>query len=196
MSLDLDAPPAQAAPSGPVAKLQGMIDRISLVSAYAAAGCLALLTLLTLAQVTCGLLSKVFDSFPSDIAVGWEYSAYLMGTAFMLGGGLTLRAGMQIRVEILLRAFGGRLLRPLELLSSVLGAAFLGFLAWSLSSFAFSSYSTGAVSGESLTPLWIPQAAFAVGTTVFALQSVMQVIACLLHRPLTNESFKVAATTE
>ena len=176
--------------------LQRIVDRISLISAYLASICLGGLTLLTLGQVALGVLSKFSHAFPSDIAVGWEYSAYLMGTAFMLGGGLTLRAGMQIRVEILLRAFGGRLLRPLELLSSVLGAAFLGFLAWSLSSFAFSSYSTGAVSGESLTPLWIPQAAFAVGTTVFALQSVMQVIACLLHRPLTNESFKVAATTE
>ena len=193
MSLDLDTLPTE---SGPVEKLQRMIDRTSLVSAYAAAGCLGLLTFLTLAQVACGLLSKVIDSFPSDIPVGWEYSAYLMGTAFMLGGGLTLRAGMQIRVEILLRAFNGKLRHPLEILSSVLGATFLSFLAWSLASFAYSSYSYGAVSGESLTPLWIPQAAFAIGTTVFALQAIMQVIACLLRRPLINESFKVASTTE
>lgn len=193
MSLDLDALPVA---SGPVAKLQRVIDRISLVSAYAAAGCLGLLTLLTLAQVACGLLSKVIDGFPSDIAVGWEYSAYLMGTSFMLGGGLTLRAGMQIRVELLLRAFGGRYLRPLEFLAAVLGAAFVSFLAWSLATFAYASYLSGAVSGESLTPLWIPQALFALGTAVYALQSIMQVIACILDEPLINESFKVAAATE
>lgn len=193
MSLVLDAPLAD---TGPAATLQRVIDRISLVSAYVAAGCLGLLTLMTLVQVALGLLSKVSPAFPSDIKVGWEYSAYLMGTAFMLGGGLTLRAGMQIRVELLLRAFGGRFLRPLELLSSILGAAFVSFLAWSLASFAFSSYSSGAVSVENLTPLWVPQAAFAVGTTVFALQSIMQVIACVLHKPLINESFKVASTTE
>lgn len=193
MSLDLDALPAG---TGPVAKLQRVIDRISLVSAYVAAGCLGCLTVMTLVQVALGLLSKMNPAFPSDIKVGWEYSAYLMGTAFMLGGGLTLRAGMQIRVELLLRAFGGRLLWPLELLSSVLGAGFVSFLAWSLSTFAFAAYSTGAVSVENLTPLWVPQAAFALGTTVFALQSIMQVIACVLHKPMINESFKVAATAE
>ncbi len=193
MSLDLDALPDQ---SSPVAKLQRAIDRISLVSAYAAAGCLGVLTLLTLGQVACGLLSKVIAGFPSDIAVGWEYSAYLMGTSFMLGGGLTLRAGMQIRVELLLRSFGGRFLRPLELLAAVMGAAFVTFLAWSLGAFAWASYVTQQVSGESLTPLWIPQASLALGTSVFALQSLMQVVACVLNEPLVNESFKIASASE
>ena len=196
MSLDLDAPPAQAAPSGPVAKLQGMIDRISLVSAYAAAGCLALLTLLTLAQVACGLLSKVFDSFPSDIAVGWEYSAYLMGSSFMFGAALTMRAGMQIRVQIILQSFGGRFQRPLEVISSAIGAAFVTFLAYSLACFAFESYISDQVSGGSLTPLWIPQASLALGTAIYALQSIMHVLAALLGKPLVNESFKVASATE
>ena len=77
-----------------------------------------------------------------------------------------------------------------------MGAAFVSFLAWSLGKFAMASWSTGAVSGESLTPLWIPQAALTVGTTVYALQSIMQVIACMLDKPLINESFKVAGTTE
>ena len=193
MSLDLDALPAE---SGPVAKLQGMIDRISLVSAYAAAGCLALLTLLTLAQVTCGLLSKVFDSFPSDIAVGWEYSAYLMGSSFMFGAALTMRAGMQIRVQIILQSFGGRFQRPLEVISSAIGAAFVTFLAYSLACFAFESYISDQVSGGSLTPLWIPQASLALGTAIYALQSIMHVLAALLGKPLVNESFKVASATE
>lgn len=193
MSLELDALPAA---TGPVAKLQRVIDQISLVSAYAAAGCIGLLTLLTLGQIACGLLSKVIDGFPSDISIGWEYSAYLMGTAFMLGGGLTLRAGMQIRVELLLRSFGGRFRRPLEFLASTIGAVFLSFLAWNLAAFAYASYSSGAVSGESLTPLWIPQALLALGTSVYALQSIMQIIACSMGRPITDESFKVATATE
>ena len=193
MSLDLDALPAE---SGPVAKLQGMIDRISLVSAYAAAGCLALLTLLTLAQVACGLLSKVFDSFPSDIAVGWEYSAYLMGSSFMFGAALTMRAGMQIRVQIVLQSFGGRFQRPLEVISSAIGAAFVTFLAYSLACFAFESYVSDQVSGGSLTPLWIPQASLALGTAIYALQSIMHALAALLGKPLVNESFKVASATE
>ena len=122
MRPELDAPPASM---GPVAVLQSIVDRISLVSAYVAAGCLGGLTLLTLGQVALGVLSKVSHVFPSDIAAGWEYSAYLMGTAFMLGGALTLRAGMQIRVQIVMRSFGGRFERPLEILSSIIGAAFI-----------------------------------------------------------------------
>ena len=182
--------------TGVISALQRIIDRISLVSAYLAAACLAGLTLLTLGQVALGVLSKISPVFPSDIAVGWEYSAYLMGTAFMFGGALTMRAGMQIRVEIVLRSFGGRFRRPLEIVSSTIGAAFVSFLAVSLALFAAESFSSGQVSGGSLTPLWIPQSALAFGTAVFALQSIMRAIAAMLGRPLVNESFKVAAATE
>lgn len=182
--------------TGLVAMLQRTIDRISLVAAYVAAGCLGGLTLLTLGQVALGVLSKFSHVFPSDIAVGWEYSAYMMGTAFMLGAALTMRAGMQIRVQIVLRSFGGRIERPLEIISSMIGAAFVSFLAVSLTLFAVESFTSGQVSGGSLTPLWIPQATLALGTTVYALQSIMRVIAVLLDRPLTNESFKVAATSD
>ena len=193
MSLDLRAQPAR---SGPVELLQRVIDRISLVSAYVAASCLGGLTLLTLGQVALGLLSKVSHVFPSDIAVGWEYSAYLMGTAFMLGGALTMRAGMQIRVEIVMRSFGGRFERPLEIVASTIGAAFVSFLAVSLALFAADSFSSGQVSGGSLTPLWVPQFTLALGTTVYALQSIMRVIAAVLNKPLVNESFKVASASE
>ena len=193
MRPDLDTPPAS---TDPVAMLQRIIDRISLVSAYVAAGCLGGLTLLTLGQVTLGVLSKFSHAFPSDIAVGWEYSAYLMGTAFMLGGALTMRAGMQIRVQIVMRSFGGRFERPLEIISSTIGAAFVSFLAVSLTLFAAESFASGQVSGGSLTPLWIPQSTLALGTTVFALQSIMRVIAAVLNKPLVNESFKVASASE
>lgn len=193
MRPDLDTLPAS---TSPVAVLQRIIDRISLVSAYVAAGCLGGLTLLTLGQVALGVLSKFSHAFPSDIAVGWEYSAYLMGTAFMLGGALTMRAGMQIRVEIVMRSFGGRFQRPLEIVSSAIGAAFVSFLAVSLSLFAAESFVSGQVSGGSLTPLWIPQASLALGTAVYALQSIMRVLAAVLGKPLVNESFKVASASE
>ena len=176
--------------------LQRIVDRISLVSTYLAAICLGGLTLLTLGQVALVLLSIISHVFPSDFAVGWEYSAYLMGSSFMFGAALTMRAGMQIRVQIVLQSFGGRFQRPLEIISSTIGAAFVSFLAYSLACFAFESYVSNQVSGGSLTPLWIPQASLALGTTIYALQSVMHVLAALLGKPLVNESFKVATATE
>ncbi|MCF8159099.1 MAG: TRAP transporter small permease [Polaromonas sp.] len=176
--------------------IQRGIDRLSLISAYLAAGCLGLLTLLTLCQVALGVLSKISDVFPSAIAVGWEYSAYLMGTAFMLGGALTMRAGMQIRVEIVMRMVGSRVQRLMEIVASAIGAGFVSFLALSLALFALDSYRSGQVSGASFTPLWIPQATLALGTTVYALQSIMRFLAAVLRMPLINESFKVASASE
>ena len=185
-----------AVDGGMFSVLQRIVDRISLISAYLASVCLGGLTLLTLGQVALGVLSKFSHAFPSDIAVGWEYSAYLMGSSFMFGAALTMRAGMQIRVQIVLQSFGGRFQRPLEVISSAIGAAFVTFLAYSLACFAFESYVSDQVSGGSLTPLWIPQASLALGTAIYALQSIMHVLAALLGKPLVNESFKVASATE
>lgn len=109
---------------------------------------------------------------------------------------MTLRSGMQIRVEIVLRLMSSRFRWILELCSSLIGAVFVTFLAWSLALFAIDSYLSEQVSGGSLTPLWIPQAALAIGTSVFALQSIMRVIACVFNEPLVNESFKVASASE
>lgn len=185
-----------AVDGGMFSVLQRIVDRISLISAYLASVCLGGLTLLTLGQVALGVLSKFSHAFPSDIAVGWEYSAYLMGSSFMFGAALTMRAGMQIRVQIVLQSFGGRFQRPLEVISSAIGAAFVTFLAYSLACFAFESYVSDQVSGGSLTPLWIPQASLALGTAIYALQSIMHALAALLGKPLVNESFKVASATE
>ena len=185
-----------AVDGGMFSVLQRIVDRISLISAYLASVCLGGLTLLTLGQVALGVLSKFSHAFPSDIAVGWEYSAYLMGSSFMFGAALTMRAGMQIRVQIVLQSFGGRFQRPLEVISSAIGAAFVTFLAYSLACFAFESYVSDQVSGGSLTPLWIPQTSLALGTAIYALQSIMHALAALLGKPLVNESFKVASATE
>ncbi len=172
------------------------VDRLALASACVAAACLAALTLLTLAEIATALLSRFIPGWPAHIPIAWEYSAYFMGAAFMFGGALTLRAGMHIRVELLLRAGGGRFARPLELFAAAVGAAFLVFLAWHLSAFALQSWTSGQTSADSRTPLWIPQGALALATCVFAVQAVARVLAAAVGQPLDNEAFKVAAPAE
>ena len=157
----MEAAGASAAKHDLLSVFQRAVDRLALGSAYIAAACLLALTLLTLAEIATAALSRVVPGLPGGIHIAWEYSAYFMGAAFMFGSALTLRAGMQLRVELLLRAGNGRLLWPLELLSSVIGTAFLHFLAWHLWAFAYQSYASGQVSVDSNTPLWIPQAALA-----------------------------------
>ena len=186
----------KGAGTGVVAAFQRFVDALALAAAYVAAACLLAMVLLVLAEISFGLLSRVFTFVPSGIRFAWEYSAYLMGASFMFGGALTMRSGMQIRVELLLRAGNGRFERPLELFSSLVGAAFLAMLAWSLTSFAWQSWVSAQVSGDTLTPLWIPQSALALATLIFALQAFARFLSCLVGLPLDNDNFKVASASE
>ena len=182
--------------TGPIAVFQRFVDVLALAAAYVAAACLVAMVLLVLAEISTGLLSRFIPGMPSGIRFAWEYSAYLMGSAFMFGGALTLRSGMQIRVELLLRAGNGRFERPLEIFSSLVGTLFLGMLAWSLTAFAWQSWTSSQVSGDTLTPLWIPQGALALATAIFALQAMARFLSCLARLPLDNDDFKVASASE
>jgi TRAP-type C4-dicarboxylate transport system permease small subunit len=181
---------------GPYAAFRRAADAIALAGGYAAALCLAALLALVTAEIVMSLLSKVFRSLPPDIGIAWEYSSYLMGIAFLLGSGLTLRAGMHIRVELLLRAGDGRFVRAFEIASALVGAVFTGLLAWSLARFTLQSAVSGQVSGESLTPLWIPQSALTLGAAVLFVQMLLRVVAAVFDKPLEDKSLGVATLPE
>lgn len=185
--------PAQ---SGPRAAFRCLADTIALAGGYGAALCLVALLSLVTAEIGMSLLSKVFRSLPPDIGIAWEYSSYLMGISFLLGSGLTLRAGMHIRVELLLKAFGGRLARPFEIAAALVGTVFSGVLAWSLGRFALQSFTSGQVSGESLTRLWIPQVALALGAAVLLVQMLLRLLSALLDEPLEDRSLGIATLPE
>ena len=181
---------------GAFAAFRNAADAIAVASAHAAVLCLAALVALVTAEIVLALLSKVFPSLPPGIGIAWEYSSYLMGISFLLGSGLTLRAGMHIRVELLLRAGNGRHARVLEVVSAAIGAAFTGLLAWSLFRFTVQSYVSSQVSGDSLTPLWIPQAALTVGAAVLFLQMLLRLISALLDQPLEDKTLGIATLPE
>lgn len=187
---------AGSAKSGAFAALQRTADGIAVVATYLAALCLASLVAMVLAEVLLALLSRIFPKLPSGIGVAWEYSAYMMGISFLLGSGLALRAGMHIRVELLLRSASGRHVRVYEFISALIGSGFTVLFAWSLVAFTLQSYRSGQVSGDSLTPLWIPQAALAVGAIVLALEMCVRLLAVLLHQPLEDKRFGVATLPE
>jgi TRAP-type mannitol/chloroaromatic compound transport system permease small subunit len=179
-----------------IVAFQRSVDRLALLAAYVASFCLLAIVLMVLTEVALGLFSKYIPGVPGGLRFAWEYSAYLMGCTFMFGGALSLRAGMQIRVELLLRAGGGRLRRPIEIVASILGALFLCTLAWSLVRFAWQSWNSSQVSTDTFTPLWIPQGALALATIVFALQAVARVLNSLADLPLEREMLKVASASE
>jgi TRAP-type C4-dicarboxylate transport system permease small subunit len=98
------------------------------------------------------------------------YAGYLMAAAGFLALAHTLKRGEHIRVTLLLQAVGLGARRALELWSLLLAsllALVMAFyscrLAWQ--SLAFNDISTA----NDATPLWIPQLAMALGTVIFAI---------------------------
>ncbi len=182
--------------AGPYAAFRRAADAIALAGGYAAALCLAVLLALVTGEILLALASRFFKSLPPGIGIAWEYSSYLMGTAFMLGSGMTLRAGMHIRVELLLNVWGGRLTRIFEIAAAFVGAAFSGLLAWSLARFTLQSAASGQVSGESLTPLWIPQSALTLGAAILFVQMLLRLVAAVLDKPLEDKALGIATLPE
>lgn len=181
---------------GGIAAIRKAADTIAVWSAYAAVLCLAALVALVTAEIVMALLSKLFRSLPPGIGIAWEYSSYLMGVSFLMGSGLTLRAGMHIRVELLLNAGNRRHARLFEIIAAAIGTSFTALLAWSLMLFTMQSFSSSQVSGDSLTPLWIPQAALSVGAAVLFLQMALRLLSAIMNEPLEDKSLGIATLPE
>lgn len=185
-----------AGAKGPLAMLESIADGLSLAAAFLAAACIVALTGLILAEIVVAFGARFFPSMPAGIGIGWEYSAYLMGGAFMLGSGMTLRAGQQIRVELLLRAKGGRYAKGLEIASCFLGSATTVYLAMTLIAFTWRTYSFGEVSQDSFTPLWIPQVVLCVGAVILAIQMVVRTLASIVGTPVDRPELGAATAIE
>lgn len=190
----MSSTPDDARATGPFAMLYRIADGIALVAAYLATACIVALTCLILAEIAVAFVARFVPSMPSGIGVAWEYSAYLMGGAFMLGSGMTLRAGQQIRVELLLRAWGGRFARLGDVASCLVGSAITVFLAITMSQLAIRMFISGEASQGSFTPLWIPQAVLALGAAILALQMIIRTLANILGARV--ERPELGATTE
>jgi TRAP-type mannitol/chloroaromatic compound transport system permease small subunit len=188
--------PDRVRATGQLAMLERIADGLSLVGAFLAAGCIVGLTGLILAEIAVAFVARFAPTMPAGIGIGWEYSAYLMGGAFLLGSGMTLRAGQQIRVELLLRAGGGRYARFLEMASCVVGSLVTVFLAYTLVELTLRTYGFGEVSQDSFTPLWIPQAGLAVGAIVLALQMIARTVASVVGAPVDRPELGAATAIE
>lgn len=182
--------------SGAFAAFRNAADAIAVLAGHAAVLCLAALVALVSAEIVLALLNKFFKSLPPGIGIAWEYSSYLMGISFLLGSGLTLRAGMHIRVELLLRAGDGRQARFFEFVAAAIGTVFTAMLTWSLGRFTLQSFTSSQVSGDSLTPLWIPQSALTLGAGVLFLQMLLRLLSAMLDEPLEDKSLGIATLPE
>jgi TRAP-type C4-dicarboxylate transport system permease small subunit len=150
-------------------------------SAYNAAGLLAALFLVgTLAMVLLGIAGRLLDfHVPGTDA----YAGYCMAGAGFLALAHTLKRGEHIRVTLILERLRGAGRRALTVWSYFAGAVLALLFAYysvrlSWQSFDFHDISTA----NDATPLWIPQSLMALGTVVFAIAMIDELVLEILGR--------------
>ena len=160
--------PASSSPArGPLGRL---LDR--LYDATAALGAVAMVLLLAMV-----LLSVTSRQIGFNVAGIDAYAGYMMAGAGFLALAHTLKRGEHIRVTLLLAALKGKPRHALEvwaLFAASLLALLMAFysckLAWQ--SYTFHDISTS----NDATPLWLPELAMALGSVVFAIAFVDELV--------------------
>lgn len=165
-------------------------DTLALIGGYIAMACLMMMSLLMLAQVGVAFLSKFTSAIRGDIPIAWEYGAYLMGTVFLMGSAITLRADRHIRLGVVLQYCGPGTVRFLEILSSLLACAFAVYLAFAFGQGAQRAIMFGTTSISSGTPIWIPMSIFSLGTALLAIQFGVRLICAFMRYDLVNPALQ------
>ncbi|MGY9047108.1 C4-dicarboxylate ABC transporter permease [Puniceibacterium antarcticum] len=134
---------------------------------------LALLMILGL--ITAEIISR--NLLGSSLAFSWDYAAYAMGAAFMMGSADALRNGAHVRVTALLETVPHTASRVLEFGACLAGLATCAALAWALSEMALLSFQRGSTSATVMrTPLAWPQSLVAMGAIILTLQCLAQLL--------------------
>lgn len=176
---------------GPTAgRFIAFVDALALLGGRVAMVCLVLMAALMLAQVTVAFLSKFTTAIRGDIPIAWEYGSYLMGTTFLLGSAITLRADRHIRLGVVIQHCGPATLRVLEIISAALALAFTVYLTIAFGQGTQRAVVMGTTSISSATPLWIPLSVFCVGTGLLALQFAVRLICAIMRFDLVNHKLR------
>lgn len=146
-----------------------VIGKCQIAGAVLSALALALMFALGLAEI---VMRSAFDA---SIPVSLEYSGYLVAFSFLSGAGWTLDKGKHVRVTLL--SPKGRSAKVLEILVTAAALVLSLALAYGVAMWALGSFERAEVSYfPSATPLWIPQAIFALGPLFLTLSLLGRVI--------------------
>jgi len=146
------------------------LDR--LYGTTAALGAVAMVLLLAMV-----LLSVISRQIGFNVGGIDAYAGYMMAGAGFLAMAHTLKRGEHIRVTLLLASLKGRSKHALEVwalfaasLLALLSAFYSCKLAWQ--SYTFHDISTS----NDATPLWLPELAMALGSVVFAIAFIDELV--------------------
>lgn len=144
--------------------------------------------LFMVATLLCILSSITGRIFPALAIEGIDaYAGYCTAAAAFLALAPTLRRGEHIRVTLLLNRLPPRAHRLLDIFCHLIGVVLSSSLAWYSIQFTLQSRELGVVSDSlDFTPLWIPQIGMALGTSLFALAYLLDLILLLTGQELRD----------
>jgi len=151
---------------------------------YAVSGWLAGLSMVgVLLMVLASILSRLLGfTAPGTDA----YAGYAMAGAGFLALASTLKKGEHIRVTLVLGLLKGKAHKALELAALSMAVLLSGFLALYSARLVWQSLQFEDISvGIDATPLWIPQILMAVGTLIFFIAFVDELVLEILGQRKT-----------
>jgi TRAP-type C4-dicarboxylate transport system permease small subunit len=146
--------------------LDALYDAAAYVAAFFLVG--------TLAMVALGVIGRLFDWY---VAGTDAYAGYCMAASGFLALAHTLKRGEHIRVTLILERLSGLARRALSLWAFAAGAALALLFAYYSIRLAYQSYDFNDIStANDATPLWLPQSLMAIGTLVFAIAMIDELV--------------------
>lgn len=134
-------------------------DWLALFGAIMAGLALVLMFGLGLAEI---IMREVFST---SLPISLEYTGYLVAFSFLWGSGWTFRQGKHIRLSLFKQ--DPEKSKTWETLVHWLALIVAGILTVGVNNWVIGSFQLGSVSFfPSATPLWIPQALFALGPVI------------------------------
>ncbi len=171
-----------------LADVASRLDRgatsLSAAAMVLAVACLAGVLALVLLQIAAGLLGGIVPALSRMLSASWEQAGFLMGAGFVLAMPATLRRAGHIRVSLLTDHLPKAGARVADIAASLILSGMAGFLGYAMTLRALKSLDAGSASTASLTPLWMPEAAFAIAFALFALQALARTFLGLAGQPV------------
>ena len=150
--------------------MRATLDALYGAAAWLAAACMIGVLVMVLLTVVSRLLS--FHAPGTD-----AYAGYAMAGAGFLALASTLKKGEHIRVTLVLGMLKGKALKAMELLALFIAVLLSGFLAFYSARLVQQSVQFHDIStGIDATPMWIPQIFMALGTIIFFIAFVDELV--------------------
>lgn len=117
-----------------------------------------------------------------------EFAGYCMAASAFLALAYTLRSGEHIRMALVLQMFHGKARYVLEVIATLIGVIFAGFMAYYSVKLCVVSYQLNDLSqGIVPLPMWIPQSAMGVGCTLFFIAMLDRLVCLVMGLPVPED---------